>query len=163
MSISPSYVFVSQPRGQMPICIECHYPISQLYHVSHSSNASNIRTNPTAPPVLPGISAKAVDIGTGAANSKFPDTDGAVAKGSCRKERRGGGDVRLTQCPRCKRFADKYVEHDFVVLFIDLVLVKPQVRSRLTHQLFIRSKSGHLLRFDSLQLQPDCREKWTER
>ena len=31
------------------------------------------------------------------------------------------------QCPRCKRFADKYVEHDFVVLFIDLVLVKPQV------------------------------------
>ncbi len=38
-----------------------------------------------------------------------------------------GGDVRLTQCPRCKRFADKYVEHDFVVLFIDLVLVKPQV------------------------------------
>lgn len=41
----------------------------------------------------------------------------------------GGGDVRLTQCPRCRRFADKYVEHDFVVLFIDLVLVKPQVRS----------------------------------
>ncbi|KAF1987420.1 ARV1-like protein [Aulographum hederae CBS 113979] len=35
--------------------------------------------------------------------------------------------VRLTQCPRCKRFADKYVEHDFVVLFIDLVLIKPQV------------------------------------
>ena len=33
------------------------------------------------------------------------------------------------QCPRCKRFADKYVEHDFVVLFIDLVLVKPQVGS----------------------------------
>lgn len=38
-----------------------------------------------------------------------------------------GGDVRLMQCPRCRRFADKYVEHDFVVLFIDLVLVKPQV------------------------------------
>lgn len=35
--------------------------------------------------------------------------------------------MRLTQCPRCKRFADKYVEHDFVVLFIDLVLIKPQV------------------------------------
>lgn len=39
-----------------------------------------------------------------------------------------GKGVRLTQCPRCKRFADKYVEHDFVVLFIDLVLIKPQVR-----------------------------------
>ncbi|KAK4893598.1 hypothetical protein LTR27_008065 [Elasticomyces elasticus] len=38
-----------------------------------------------------------------------------------------GKGVRLTQCPRCKRFADKYVEHDFVVLFIDLVLIKQQV------------------------------------
>ncbi|KAK8159912.1 Arv1 protein [Phyllosticta citribraziliensis] len=38
-----------------------------------------------------------------------------------------GKGVRLTQCPRCKRFGDKYVEHDFVVLFIDLVLIKPQV------------------------------------
>ncbi|KAL1987295.1 hypothetical protein VTN96DRAFT_4323 [Rasamsonia emersonii] len=38
-----------------------------------------------------------------------------------------GKGVRLTQCPRCKRFADKYVEHDYVVLFIDLVLIKPQV------------------------------------
>ncbi|KKK13747.1 hypothetical protein ARAM_001673 [Aspergillus rambellii] len=38
-----------------------------------------------------------------------------------------GKGVRLTQCPRCKRFADKYVEYDFVVLFIDLVLIKPQV------------------------------------
>jgi hypothetical protein len=35
--------------------------------------------------------------------------------------------VRLTQCPRCQRFADKYVEYDFVVIFIDLVLIKPQV------------------------------------
>ena len=40
-----------------------------------------------------------------------------------------GKGVRLTQCPNCKRFADKYVEHDFVVLFIDLVLIKPQVSS----------------------------------
>ena len=42
-----------------------------------------------------------------------------------------GKGVRLTQCPRCKKFADKYVEHDFVVLFIDLVLIKPQVRHRM--------------------------------
>lgn len=40
-----------------------------------------------------------------------------------------GQGVRLTQCPRCKCFADKYVEHDFVVLFIDMVLIKPQVRA----------------------------------
>ncbi|PSN69476.1 Arv1-domain-containing protein [Corynespora cassiicola Philippines] len=38
-----------------------------------------------------------------------------------------GKGVRLTQCRNCGRFADKYVEHDFVVLFIDLVLIKPQV------------------------------------
>lgn len=42
-------------------------------------------------------------------------------------DRSAGKGVRLTQCPRCKRFADKYVEHDYVVLFIDLVLIKPQV------------------------------------
>ena len=47
-----------------------------------------------------------------------------------------GKGVRLTQCPRCKRFADKYVEHDFVVLFIDLVLIKPQVGSSMSSTLF---------------------------
>ena len=38
-----------------------------------------------------------------------------------------GKGVRLTQCPVCKQFADRYVEYDFVLLFIDLVLIKPQV------------------------------------
>ncbi len=65
----------------MPICIECRYPVTQLY-TTYSAAAH----------------------------------DRSLGKG-----------VRLTQCPRCKRFADKYVEHDFVVLFIDLVLIKPQV------------------------------------
>lgn len=46
-----------------------------------------------------------------------------------------GKGVRLTQCPRCKRFADKYVEHDFVVLFIDLVLIKPQVSASITWEM----------------------------
>ncbi|KAF1913126.1 Arv1-like family-domain-containing protein [Ampelomyces quisqualis] len=44
-----------------------------------------------------------------------------------------GKGVRLTQCPNCKGFADKYVEHDFVVLFIDLVLIKPEVYRHLLH------------------------------
>ncbi|OKL57111.1 hypothetical protein UA08_07521 [Talaromyces atroroseus] len=65
---------------KMPMCIECSYPVSQLY------------------------------------TSYSKADDRALGKG-----------VRLTQCPRCKRFADKYVEHDNVVLFIDLVLIKPQV------------------------------------
>ncbi|KAI9824082.1 MAG: sterol homeostasis protein [Thelocarpon impressellum] len=64
----------------MPICIECRYPVHQLYTTYSKAD------------------------------------DHSLGKG-----------VRLTQCPRCKRFADKYVEHDFVVLFIDLVLIKPQV------------------------------------
>ena len=64
----------------MPICIECRYPVHQLYTTYSKAD------------------------------------DQSLGKG-----------VRLTQCPRCKRFADKYVEHDFVVLFIDLVLIKPQV------------------------------------
>ena len=39
----------------------------------------------------------------------------------------GGHNIRLTVCKNCGRFCDKYVEHDFVILFIDLVLIKPQV------------------------------------
>ncbi|KAM0712108.1 hypothetical protein Q7P37_011202 [Cladosporium fusiforme] len=66
---------------EMPICIECRYPVSALYTTYSKAD------------------------------------DKALGKG-----------VRLTQCPNCKiPFADKYVEHDFVVLFIDLVLIKPQV------------------------------------
>lgn len=41
-----------------------------------------------------------------------------------------GHNIRLTVCRNCGNFCDKYVEHDFVVMFIDLVLIKPQVRSR---------------------------------
>ena len=41
-----------------------------------------------------------------------------------------GHNIRLTVCRKCGRFCDKYVEHDFVVLFIDLVLIKPQVCNR---------------------------------
>ena len=42
-------------------------------------------------------------------------------------DKAGGHNIRLTVCKNCGRFCDKYVEHDFVVLFIDLVLIKPQV------------------------------------
>ncbi|CAB4401370.1 unnamed protein product [Rhizophagus irregularis] len=37
------------------------------------------------------------------------------------------GNIRLTPCEKCKKFADKYVEHDFVIIFIDMLLHKPQV------------------------------------
>ena len=99
----------------MPICIECRYPVSQLYHVLHSGNPGPHKPPPinrSTKPAQPNSATK----GDVPARSKPKPVATAL-----------GGDVRLTQCPRCKRFADKYVEHDFVVLFIDLVLVKPQV------------------------------------
>jgi len=40
-----------------------------------------------------------------------------------------GHNIRLSVCRKCGQFCDKYVEHDFVVIFIDLVLIKPQVRA----------------------------------
>lgn len=42
-------------------------------------------------------------------------------------DKSNGHLIRLTVCRKCGNFCDKYVEHDFVVLFIDLVLIKPQV------------------------------------
>ncbi|KAL8677749.1 MAG: hypothetical protein Q9186_005859 [Xanthomendoza sp. 1 TL-2023] len=99
----------------MPICIECRYPVSQLYHVLHSGNTGARKPPPINRSTKPTPSHTAKK-GEAPVRGK-PKTAPAVI----------GGDVRLTQCPRCKRFADKYVEHDYIVLFIDLVLVKPQV------------------------------------
>lgn len=100
----------------MPICIECCYPVSQLYHVLHSGNHKSAAPTPR-PSVANLLSASKTNVSA----QKAPENKSRARITGI------GSDVRLTQCPRCKRFADKYVEHDFVVLFIDLVLVKPQV------------------------------------
>ncbi|KAL9587016.1 MAG: hypothetical protein Q9212_000544 [Teloschistes hypoglaucus] len=104
----------------MPICIECRYPVSQLYHVLHSGNGGSRKPPPinrlTKPTQQPRHSSDTKNGEPRAGNSPKSGPTAVVT-----------GDVRLTQCPRCKRFADKYVEHDYVVLFIDLMLVKPQV------------------------------------
>ncbi|KAK2616826.1 hypothetical protein QQS21_000203 [Conoideocrella luteorostrata] len=49
-----------------------------------------------------------------------------------------GHNIRLTVCRSCGRFCDKYVEYDFVVVFIDLVLIKPQVYRHLLHNTLMR-------------------------
>ena len=112
----------------MPICIECCYPVPQLYHVLHSRGTHAKTPTPTPKPSVPNLSKPNA---SGAKNAGESALKGKSAGGSVGIGAGGGGvvgsDVRLTQCPRCKRFADKYVEHDYVVLFIDLVLVKPQV------------------------------------
>ncbi|PVH83343.1 Arv1-like protein, partial [Cadophora sp. DSE1049] len=53
-------------------------------------------------------------------------------------DKSSGHGVRLTVCKNCGRFCDKYVEHDNVVLFIDLVLIKPQVYRHLLHNTLMR-------------------------
>ncbi|KAG9241323.1 Arv1-like family protein-like protein [Calycina marina] len=53
-------------------------------------------------------------------------------------DKSSGHGVRLTVCKNCGRFCDKYVEHDYVVLFIDLVLIKPQVYRHLLHNTLMR-------------------------
>lgn len=35
-------------------------------------------------------------------------------------------NIRSTACPNCNKFADKYIEHDNVMVAIDLFLLKPQ-------------------------------------
>ncbi|KAH3686741.1 hypothetical protein WICPIJ_002284 [Wickerhamomyces pijperi] len=41
------------------------------------------------------------------------------------------GYIKLTDCPRCHCIADKYIEVDNVVLFIDILLLKPQAYKHL--------------------------------
>jgi len=53
-------------------------------------------------------------------------------------DRSTGHGVRLTVCKNCGRFCDKYVEHDYVVMFIDLVLIKPQVYRHLLYNTLMR-------------------------
>jgi len=81
----------SNARQDMPICIECRYPVKTLWR------------------------------------------EGAGDKA-------GGHNIRLTVCKNCGRFCDKYVEHDFVVLFIDLVLIKPQVYRHLLHNTLMKDE-----------------------
>ncbi|WBW73233.1 Arv1-like family protein Arv1 [Schizosaccharomyces osmophilus] len=40
---------------------------------------------------------------------------------------RGTSNIRVAQCRNCKQFADKYIELDFVLISIDVILMKPQV------------------------------------
>ncbi|KAI0206192.1 Arv1-like family-domain-containing protein [Astrocystis sublimbata] len=79
----------------------------------------------------------------------------------------GTGDassnIRLTVCRNCGRFCDKYVEHDFVVLFIDLVLIKPQVYRHLLHNTLMRDRDKFdpsIIRLGTLLLLFDVYLTW---
>ena len=96
-------------------------PSNSGYNNTLSSPPTSI-SDPTAPPGTANASSTYICI-----ECTYPVTS-LYTPYSNADDRALGRGVRLTQCPRCKGFADKYVEHDFVVLFIDLVLIKPQVR-----------------------------------
>ncbi|KAI1436331.1 Arv1-like family-domain-containing protein [Xylaria sp. CBS 124048] len=79
----------------------------------------------------------------------------------------GAGDassnIRLTVCRNCGRFCDKYVEHDFVVLFIDLILIKPQVYRHLLHNTLMRDRDQFdpsIIRLGTLLLLFDVYLTW---
>ncbi|KAI9144001.1 Arv1 protein [Paraphysoderma sedebokerense] len=51
------------------------------------------------------------------------------------------GNIRLTQCKNCLKFADKYIEYDFTVVIIDLMLHRKQVYR---HLLYNRIQFNHV-------------------
>ncbi|KAL6717217.1 hypothetical protein ACLMJK_005132 [Lecanora helva] len=132
----------------MPICIECCYPVPELYHVLRSHKSAAPTPKPSSP---------------NPANSQKLTSD-TPKLGESKSKAGSGRDVRLTQCPRCKRFADKYVEHDYVVLFIDLVLVKPQVYRHLLFNRLCRDDDKldpSILRLGTLLLLFDVYLTWS--
>ncbi|CUM63198.1 uncharacterized protein PRCAT00000767001 [Priceomyces carsonii] len=43
--------------------------------------------------------------------------------------------IKLTICSRCQKVCDKYIEYDNVILFIDILLLKPQAYRHLAYNL----------------------------
>ncbi|KAJ3401196.1 sterol homeostasis protein, partial [Chytridiales sp. JEL 0842] len=54
------------------------------------------------------------------------------------------GNIRLTKCASCGKFADKYIENDSVIVFIDMLLHKRPVYNKISMALVL-SSFGKLL------------------
>ena len=53
----------------------------------------------------------------------------------------GKGNVQLIKCNKCGEFADKYIENEFIIIFLDMLLQKPAVyRHVLLNQSLSRDK-----------------------
>ncbi|KAJ3217753.1 sterol homeostasis protein [Dinochytrium kinnereticum] len=52
------------------------------------------------------------------------------------------GNIRLTQCAACGNFADKYIENDVVIVFIDMILQKRPVYRHLLRNRLVYDKWG---------------------
>ncbi|KAI8391040.1 Arv1-like family-domain-containing protein [Radiomyces spectabilis] len=72
-------------------------------------------------------------------------------------------NIRLTSCERCHKFADKYIEHDLVIIFIDLLLHKSQVYRHLLFNRIFEKGNGiepHVSRFAILLILFEVYIKW---
>jgi len=75
------------------------------------------------------------------------------------------GNIRLTHCDNCHRVADKYVEYDFIIIFLDLILHRSQVYR---HILFNRTEycdngiSIQYLKVFIVYLFFECYAKWNQ-
>ncbi|OAD81075.1 hypothetical protein PHYBLDRAFT_17818 [Phycomyces blakesleeanus NRRL 1555(-)] len=72
-------------------------------------------------------------------------------------------NIRLTTCDKCSNFADKYIEHDFIIIFIDMLLHKPQVYRHLLLNRITQKGNGiqpHVFRFAILLILFEVYIKW---
>ncbi|ORY94474.1 Arv1 protein [Syncephalastrum racemosum] len=72
-------------------------------------------------------------------------------------------NIRLTSCEACNEFADKYIEHDFVIIFIDMLLHKPQVYRHLLLNRISQTREGiepNVQRFAILLILFEVYIKW---
>lgn len=57
-------------------------------------------------------------------------------------EQYGESHIRLSLCEHCNNVADKYIEYDNVLLFIDLILIKPGAYRHTIYNVFLASSSN---------------------
>lgn len=51
----------------------------------------------------------------------------------------GQNNIALNVCKRCNMFIDPYIEHDFILIFIDLILHKPAIYRHLIYNRFTKN------------------------
>lgn len=56
-------------------------------------------------------------------------------------EKYGSSHIRLSVCHHCNNIADKYIEYDNVLLFLDLILIKPNAYRHTIYNVFMASGS----------------------
>ncbi|KAL2914482.1 sterol homeostasis protein [Polyrhizophydium stewartii] len=75
----------------------------------------------------------------------------------------GKGNIRLQRCDKCQTFADRYLEFDYVIIFIDMLLHKRPVYRHLIFnrlQYSARGWNGGLIRLGVLLVLFEVFMKW---